>query len=279
MTTIHFERSGGFIGRKLSVTLDLDSLPAAQAESIRTMLAATDFFSLPETSAAPLAPDEFSYRITVETGVITHAVQFTETSASPELHPLVDQLETIAKNIKSTDQGNHQEEKKAEFVTLTCPSCGGKLNIRKDLERIACEFCGNEHLVHRYGGTVALQQVLDTIAQMKAELSLSTLDMDARRLREEIARLIKDLENPNRASMTAGGLAVMFVGLVLIVSAFSNSTGWFLFGVALAILGSILTLLGLERSEEETRLEAAIKEKRAELREVELLLKKKLQQG
>ncbi len=29
----------------------------------------------------------------------------------------------------------------ADFVSLTCPSCNGKLQIGKDLERFACGCC------------------------------------------------------------------------------------------------------------------------------------------
>src|SRR5258706_205176 len=39
----------------------------------------------------------------------------------------------------------------SDFVTLTCPSCGGRLEITKDVERFACAHCGNEHVVRRAG--------------------------------------------------------------------------------------------------------------------------------
>ena len=39
----------------------------------------------------------------------------------------------------------------ANFVTLTCPSCGGKLEITEDVEKFACGNCGNEHIVNRRG--------------------------------------------------------------------------------------------------------------------------------
>ncbi len=44
----------------------------------------------------------------------------------------------------------------ADFVSLTCPSCNGKLQIGKDLERFACGYCGTEFVVNRGGGDFAL---------------------------------------------------------------------------------------------------------------------------
>ena len=40
----------------------------------------------------------------------------------------------------------------ADFVTLSCPSCGGKLEVTRDIERFACAHCGREHIVKRTGG-------------------------------------------------------------------------------------------------------------------------------
>ncbi|HOZ37569.1 MAG TPA: hypothetical protein PLH64_02355 [Anaerolineaceae bacterium] len=32
-----------------------------------------------------------------------------------------------------------------DFISLTCPSCGGKLNIEKNTPTYTCEFCGQTH--------------------------------------------------------------------------------------------------------------------------------------
>jgi len=32
-----------------------------------------------------------------------------------------------------------------DFVTLSCPSCGGKLSVQKNSPTYICEFCGTEH--------------------------------------------------------------------------------------------------------------------------------------
>lgn len=44
-----------------------------------------------------------------------------------------------------------------EFITLTCPSCGGKLEVGKNTSVLKCEHCGIEHLVRREEGAVTLE--------------------------------------------------------------------------------------------------------------------------
>jgi len=44
-----------------------------------------------------------------------------------------------------------------DLITMSCPSCGGKLQITNDIERFACAFCGTEHIVRRQGDAVNLE--------------------------------------------------------------------------------------------------------------------------
>ena len=54
----------------------------------------------------------------------------------------------------------------ADFVSLTCPSCNGKLQIGKDLERFACGYCGTECVVNRGGGIVSLSPVVEGLKRV-----------------------------------------------------------------------------------------------------------------
>lgn len=45
------------------------------------------------------------------------------------------------------------------LINLTCPSCGGKLQIPSDIERFACGNCGTELIVQRSGGVVTLAMI------------------------------------------------------------------------------------------------------------------------
>ena len=46
-----------------------------------------------------------------------------------------------------------------ELITLTCPSCGGKLQVSPNTSVLICQHCGIEHLVRRDSGGVSLESV------------------------------------------------------------------------------------------------------------------------
>jgi predicted RNA-binding Zn-ribbon protein involved in translation (DUF1610 family) len=77
----------------------------------------------------------------------------------------------------------------ADFVSLTCPNCGGKLEITPDLERFACAYCGAEHIVRRGGGIVSLQPVTEAIGKVQAGVDRTASELAIKRLKEEIVTL------------------------------------------------------------------------------------------
>lgn len=46
----------------------------------------------------------------------------------------------------------------SDFVTLNCPSCGGKLKIQQNTETLVCHYCGSEHMVRRNNSGVFLER-------------------------------------------------------------------------------------------------------------------------
>jgi len=82
-----------------------------------------------------------------------------------------------------------------DFVTLSCPTCGGRLQITKDIERFACGHCGNEHLVSRGGGIVTLSPVVEGLKRIErgtdriaAEVALNRLTQELRESERELLR-------------------------------------------------------------------------------------------
>jgi len=76
-----------------------------------------------------------------------------------------------------------------EFVTLSCPSCGGKLKITPDIDRFACTNCGNEHLVLRSEGVVALKPLQESLTGLARATDRTASEMAINRLRVEITDL------------------------------------------------------------------------------------------
>jgi hypothetical protein len=97
MTKIFFERSGGFMGRKATATIDLEELSEDQSEALEEMLDKADFFELPADLTRPPMPDAFTYTITVTTEVRRHSVRVSDTTAPDDLRPLLEELNKQAR--------------------------------------------------------------------------------------------------------------------------------------------------------------------------------------
>jgi DNA repair exonuclease SbcCD ATPase subunit len=82
-----------------------------------------------------------------------------------------------------------------DFVTLTCPSCGGKLQITSDVERFACANCGNEHLVQRSGGIIALIPLVAGLRKVQDGVDRTASELAIKRLREEISSLEPEIQD------------------------------------------------------------------------------------
>ena len=100
----------------------------------------------------------------------------------------------------------------ADFVTLSCPSCGGKLEITNDVERFACAHCGREHLVKRSGGMVSLSPVVDALNRVGVGVDKTAAELAIVRLQKEIYALQVARVNLFQSSPrpTRSGLSLFF---------------------------------------------------------------------
>ena len=79
----------------------------------------------------------------------------------------------------------------AKFLTLSCPSCGGKLQIPNDIERFACGYCGKEHIVRRGGGIVTLSPVVEGLKRIQKGTDKTASELAIVRLSSEIPEIEK----------------------------------------------------------------------------------------
>ena len=95
---IIFDRSGGLMGLKSNLTLNLDDLPLDQAETLRRLLDEAHFFTLTEKPSTRPNPDGFQYTITVKTDTTSHTIHTSDTSAPEELRPLLQELSQMTRS-------------------------------------------------------------------------------------------------------------------------------------------------------------------------------------
>ncbi|MGB7873651.1 MAG: protealysin inhibitor emfourin [Anaerolineales bacterium] len=97
MTKIFFERTGGFMGRKVNVTIETDDLPDDQAELLNDLVNDAGFFELPADLTKLNMPDSFTYNITISSDERQHSVRVSDTTAPDDLRPLLDELSRQAR--------------------------------------------------------------------------------------------------------------------------------------------------------------------------------------
>jgi len=71
------------------------------------------------------------------------------------------------------------------LISLTCPTCSHKLQITDDINRFACTYCGNEHIVKRSGGIVSLVPVIESIRDVGEKIDRVNIQLEIQRLIQE----------------------------------------------------------------------------------------------
>lgn len=92
MMQIVFERTGGIMGRKVSLDLDLDEMPADESATLKRLIDESDFFDLSDAPKKTSRLDEFNYTITIITKTIQHTIRISDSSAPETLRPLLSEL-------------------------------------------------------------------------------------------------------------------------------------------------------------------------------------------
>ncbi len=102
---IHFERSGGFTGMIFEVKVETNDLPDDEAQEIGRLVNNSNFFSLPsKIKDETPRPDQFQYKVMIETEDQSHAVETSDYSAPEEMKLLLRKLTIMARSAGSQQQ-------------------------------------------------------------------------------------------------------------------------------------------------------------------------------
>jgi hypothetical protein len=96
MTMINFKRTGGSLGREMTMNFDLGTMPGSVAQRLDNLLTSSNFFEVPLVNDLITTPDEYQYDITVVAGNSIHTIQVSDTSMPESLRPLVEELTELA---------------------------------------------------------------------------------------------------------------------------------------------------------------------------------------
>src|SRR5271157_5205529 len=82
-----------------------------------------------------------------------------------------------------------------EFITLSCPSCGGKLDVNPKMEYLFCSFCGQKQMLRHHDGAVSLAPVLEVMEGVKIGVDKTASELAIVRLQKEIDELETESED------------------------------------------------------------------------------------
>lgn len=123
----------------------------------------------------------------------------------------------------------------SDFITLTCPSCGGSLNATAVQDRLHCPNCGQEHLLRLRAG---LEPALEKLQGVQEGVERAADELARQRLGEEIERLhVRQKEN--KQLFSRGG-SILLTGIFVLVIYFAVVVF-----LPLLYLGAFLSALGL----------------------------------
>lgn len=152
---------------------------------------------------------------------------------------------------------------RSDFITLSCPKCGGRLQITPDIERFACQYCGYEHIVRRSGGMVSLEPVVHMMGQINNSIGMvgagvNRLGFSSEkqasesaivRLKTEIAEMQKEIESYNKSSTGLWISAVIFAWPALTAMLFRYLAGmgriWGILGWAFTFIFLLMLLAAI----------------------------------
>ncbi len=80
----------------------------------------------------------------------------------------------------------------SDFISLSCPTCGAKLQLTEDIEQFTCRSCGNEHIIRRGGGIVSVAPVVEGLKEVKTGVDKTAAELSITRLKEEINKLYQE---------------------------------------------------------------------------------------
>lgn len=150
----------------------------------------------------------------------------------------------------------------SDYVSLTCPSCGGKLQVSTTIDRFACAYCGNEHIVKRGEGIIFLQPVVEGLQKVQSGVDKTASELAIKRLLEEIVALKAERDgevNSFYGNKYGMGCVIIFWFAMLTFFCFlffSNSqpiVPIILLASSIVVVFIVFTYLNKKKKEEEKR--------------------------
>ena len=72
-----------------------------------------------------------------------------------------------------------------ELISMTCRTCGGKLQISQEAEQFICRNCGSEFSVSFHDGAISIRRIVEGIQRIQTSSYKTASELALRRIEEE----------------------------------------------------------------------------------------------
>lgn len=127
----------------------------------------------------------------------------------------------------------------ADYVTLSCPSCGGKLEISAEIDRFACGHCGNEHIVNRSGGIVSISPIVEGIKKVSSGVDATAAELAIIRIEKEISDLKRKLILDQTSPIPFISILLVIIGVLFCIQVIIDEP----FELGLFLIALIVTVV------------------------------------
>lgn len=114
-----------------------------------------------------------------------------------------------------------------DFITMSCPSCGGNLSISPNTPTLVCQHCGTEHMIRREAGSVLLESFArcpqcsrnDKVQKVTAVLASQTYTPLAQKLSPPDKPIPPSQPKPpmHKTQVNSSVIASIVLGLIILV--------------------------------------------------------------
>lgn len=103
-----------------------------------------------------------------------------------------------------------------KVISLSCDSCGAKLDVPGKANFVTCAFCGRRLKIQRGGTAViteALEELTSEISSLKKDAAIARLDREWEDRREQFKSKRRDQTQTESLPSTAGGIVTIIIGI------------------------------------------------------------------
>lgn len=148
-----------------------------------------------------------------------------------------------------------------DFITMSCPSCGGTLSISPNAPTLVCQHCGTEHMIRREAGSVLLESFArcpqcnrnDKVQKVSAVLASQAYTPLAQKLSPPDMPIAPTQPQPpmHKTQVTSSVIASIVLGLIILLGyLFIKETLFLCSGLVLIAFGIVPALREVWRQEQ-----------------------------